>query len=156
LQIRPVSQTESARIKKRNTKKSRRTEKDPILDFVEEQQREGLERKVSAINIVTQKNILRIGKWPANAKQLEKVIELPGKSECAGNKKGGGGFSGATKSEKMAGVEEKKKAKEESEKSNPWMSPHTVTGVDTGCTLFSSRRTSFAFSHSMKKSSSGR
>ena len=35
------------------------------------------------------------------------------------------------------------------------MSPHTVTGVDTSCTLLSSRKISLTFSHSRLKSFSG-
>ena len=38
----------------------------------------------------------------------------------------------------------------------PWMSPHTVTGVDTGCTLLSSPSTSFTMSHSAWNARSGR
>eukprot|EP00982_Pelagococcus_subviridis_P015933 31439-Pelagococcus_subviridis.AAC.30 len=36
----------------------------------------------------------------------------------------------------------------------PWMSPHTVTGEHTGCTLLSSTRTSLTYAHSASSSAS--
>jgi len=39
---------------------------------------------------------------------------------------------------------------------HPWMSPHTVTGLLTGCTLDSSTSTSFTYPHSASSSHSSK